>query len=154
MQVALTWCTTSGRAEEAVALLKKGMRLDPHYGDIYLQNFGYANYYARYYEDAIVAFRRIQDPGLYSHVHLALSLAQLGRKKEAAAEVAEVLKINPEFSAEEFIANDYYTYKSAQELFLDGARKAGLPICATEALLAKDPDIKHLAECDAERAHS
>ena len=86
MQVALTWCTTSGRAEEAVALLKKGMRLDPHYGDIYLQNFGYANYYARYYEDAIVAFRRIQDPGLYSHVHLALSLAQLGRKKEAAAE--------------------------------------------------------------------
>ena len=62
-------------------------------------------------------------------------------------------KINPEFSAEESIANDYYTYELAQELFLDGARKAGLPICATEALLAKDPDIKHLAECD-ERAHS
>jgi hypothetical protein len=37
-------------------------------------------------------------------------------------------------------------------LFLDGHRKAGLPICATEAHLPKYPDMKRLEQCEAQRA--
>jgi hypothetical protein len=38
--------------------------------------------------------------------------------------------------------------------FLDGHRKTGLPICATEAQLAQYPDMKRLEQCEAERAKS
>jgi hypothetical protein len=36
----------------------------------------------------------------------------------------------------------------------DSSPKAGLPLCATEAQLAKYPDMKRLPQCDAERAKS
>ncbi len=37
-------------------------------------------------------------------------------------------------------------------LYLDGLRRAGLPLCATAEQLARYPGIKPLPECDAERA--
>jgi hypothetical protein len=36
-------------------------------------------------------------------------------------------------------------------LFPEGHRKAGLPLCATEAQVAKCPDMKHLEQCEAHR---
>jgi hypothetical protein len=59
---------------------------------------------------------------------LALSYAQLGHEVEAEAEAAEVLKLEPDFSARRFADKDYYSYTPALELLLDGARKAGLPM--------------------------
>lgn len=38
------------------------------------------------------------------------------------------------------------------DLFLDSHEKAGLPICATEAQLAKYPDMKRLDQCEQQRA--
>ena len=38
--------------------------------------------------------------------------------------------------------------------FLDSNRKAGLPLCATAAQLAKYPDMQRLDECDAQRVKS
>ncbi len=40
------------------------------------------------------------------------------------------------------------------DLFLDSHRKAGLPVCATEAQLAKYPDMKRLEQCEQQRAKS
>jgi hypothetical protein len=41
-----------------------------------------------------------------------------------------------------------------KRLFLDSIEKAGLPLCATEAQLAKYRDMKRLPPCEAERAKS
>ena len=62
---------------------------------------------------------------------------------------------NPEYSAERWL-NDTGTFAREVELnlFLDSNRKAGLALCATEAQLAKYPDMKRLEQCEAERAKS
>jgi adenylate cyclase len=104
------------------------MRLNPHHPEWYIRSLGYALYYAQRYDDAITAYSRLRNRDLSCHLHLALSYAQLGRDIEAAVEAAEVLNLEPDFSARCFAENDYYTYGPALELFLDGARKAGLPM--------------------------
>ena len=45
-----------------------------------------------------------------------------------------------------------YARATELNLFLDSHRKAGLPVCATAAQLAKYPDMKRLEQCDAEHA--
>jgi adenylate cyclase len=119
---------TLGRPEEGVDLIERAMRLNPHHPEWYIRSLGYALYYAQRYEDAIAAYRRLRDCDLSCHLHLALSYAQLGHNAEAAAAAAEVLKLEPDFSAGCFTDKDYYTYPRARELLLDGARKAGLPL--------------------------
>jgi adenylate cyclase len=119
---------TLGRAEEGLELIKRAMRLNPHHPEWYIRSLGYALYYAQRFEDAVAAYRRLRECDLSCHLHLALSYAQLGRNIEAAAQAAEVRKLDPDFSAGRFADRDYYAYRPALELFFDGARKAGLPI--------------------------
>jgi adenylate cyclase len=128
MTVGVDLGITLGRAEEGVELIKRAMRLNPHHSEWYVRSLGYALYYAQRYEDAIVAYRRLGNRDLSCHLHLALSYAQLGHEVEAEAEAAEVLKLEPDFSARRFADKDYYSYTPALELLLDGARKAGLPM--------------------------
>jgi adenylate cyclase len=128
MTVGVDLGITLGRAEEGVELIKRAMRLNPHHPEWYIRSLGYALYYAQRYDDAITAYSRLRNRDLSCHLHLALSYAQLGRDIEAAVEAAEVLNLEPDFSARCFAENDYYTYGPALELFLDGARKAGLPM--------------------------
>ena len=83
----------------------------------------------------------------------ALTYAQLGRKEDAARLVAEVLREDPGFSAEAWIDNDFYQPgSSSAALFLDGAHKAGLPICGAAEVAAKFEPGNRLPECEAERA--
>ena len=66
---------------------------------------------------------------LETRVFKALTYAQLGRKADAAREVEAILKEKPDFTARGWIANDIMEPGGSSEaLFLDGARKAGLPI--------------------------
>jgi adenylate cyclase len=128
MTVGVDLGITLGRAEEGVELIKRAMRLNPHHPEWYIRSLGYALYYAQRYADAIAAYTQLRDRDLSCHLHLALSYAQLGQHLEAAAEAAEVLKLDPDFSARCFAEKDYYTYRPALELLFDGARKAGLPV--------------------------
>src|SRR3954451_13321329 len=91
--------------------------------------------------------------GLEEHVMEALTYAQLGSEEEAARAVKEVLREDPGFSAEAWVDNDFYRPGSTSAaLFLDGARKAGLPVCATAEVAAKFEPGNRLPECEAERA--
>jgi hypothetical protein len=68
-------------------------------------------------------------PNLETNVIKALTYAQLGRKADAAREVEAILNEKPDFTARSYIANDIMEPGGSSEaLFLDGARKAGLPI--------------------------
>lgn len=65
--------------------------------------------------------------GLWSHGIEAAVLAHLGRKQEAAAALAQVYRLKPNFSAE--FVRDAFPFKVAdhRERFLEGLRWAGLP---------------------------
>ncbi len=94
----------AGRPEEAVDLVKKAMRLDPHYPPIYLLYLGLGYEQMGRHEEAIAALKRCitRNPDfLPPHLVLAVIFSGLGRKEEARAEVAELLRIWPRTSIED-----------------------------------------------------
>jgi tetratricopeptide (TPR) repeat protein len=126
------------RAVEAVELLKRARRLDPLMPAWQFNMPGYASHFAGQYEQAIEALEKSGDPSSETRVFKALTYAQLGRKADAAREVATILKEQPDFTARGWIANDIYELGgSAEAAFLDGGRQAGVPI--DEPPRATDP---------------
>jgi hypothetical protein len=102
-----------------------------------------------------VTRKRLYPDPIWDPLYRAMSYAQLGRDEEAGVEVKQVFVDQPDYSAEKWL-NDTGTYAREVdlELFLDSNEKAGLPLCASEAQLAKYPDMKRLPQCEAERARS
>ncbi|UCD79824.1 MAG: tetratricopeptide repeat protein [Desulfobacterales bacterium] len=76
----------SGRAHEAVDLMKKAMRLDPHYQAWYLYILGLAHFTLEQYEAAAQIFEKTlkQNPNIYLvHWILPAAYAHLGQKEKA-----------------------------------------------------------------------
>ena len=97
----------SGRPEEAIGFVKKAMRVDPKYGPWVALWLGDSYYLLRRYDEAIAAYQEAirRNPNYLSpHRMLAATYAELGREKEAQAEAAEVLRINPAFNVDLFRA--------------------------------------------------
>jgi hypothetical protein len=71
---------------------------------------------------------------------LAMSYAQLGRDAEAREAAVQRMQKEPDYSAERELGEegDFAPAAAAnRELYLEGLRKAGLPVCATAEQLAK-----------------
>jgi adenylate cyclase len=114
-------------AREDVEIARRALRLDPNPPPWFFGALGYAGYYAGLYEEAIEALQRMPSEISQKHLDLALSYAQLGRKEEAARSRAALLELIPHFSAQEIVKGDNMRPEAAEH-FLDGARKAGLPL--------------------------
>ena len=82
------------------------------------------------YEEAVATFKKaIQVYGadhLFAHFGLATTYALMGREKEAHAEAAEVLRIDPAFSVESWSRRLPLKDQKAIEFGSTAARKAGL----------------------------
>jgi hypothetical protein len=114
-----------------------------------------AYYMARRYEDTIAAVDRMPEEQRTrdSWVFLTVSYARLGRTHEAAEAKAKLLKAFPSVSAERMLNEDYvYARQEDEDLFVDGFRVAGLPVCMTREEIAQFPSLNPGPECQAERA--
>jgi len=83
-------------------------------------------YAAHHYEEALDANLRIasqKSPWIFAR--MAACYAQIGRPEEARAQVAEVLRLKPDFR----LSKADFPYKNAAEAehVFAGMRKAGLP---------------------------
>jgi len=79
------------------------MRLNPYYPVIYLFGLGLAQFMMQKHEEAITTLRKAiaRAPDLlYAHGLLAIIFARANRIEEARAEIAEVLRIDPDYSPE------------------------------------------------------
>jgi adenylate cyclase len=118
-----------GRPEEAIGLIEKAMRLNPHYPPFYLFQLGEAYRYVGRYEEAIAAYKRVLTHNsnlLPAHLGLATIYSELGREEEARAEVAEVLRINPQYSLEVLRQRSPFKDPAVLERMIAALRKAGL----------------------------
>jgi adenylate cyclase len=142
-----------GQPERALESILRAIRLNPHHPDWYYGMLRDAQFHNRRFDDCIRATKKRLHPGpILDPLFRALSYAQLGSGKEAARDIAQVISVQPDYSAEKWLSDTgMYARQTELNLFLDSIEKAGLPLCATEAQLAKYPDMKRLQQCEAQR---
>ena len=145
----------AGQPEKALESVERAVRLNPHHPNWYFVAFRDAYFHNRRFRDAIAATKkRINESPVWDPLFRSLSYAQLGRRKEADADIAAVLKLRPDFSAEKWISETgIYLRNDERDLFLDSVRKVGLSICATEEQLERFPKIRREHRCEVERAN-
>jgi adenylate cyclase len=122
----------AGRSEEAIPLFQKAIRLNPvatgsYYN--YYQNLGNAFVITGRYEEAVSAYKKAiqRTPNfVWSHIMLTATYSMMGREEEARAEAAEVLRINPKFSADFFAKTSLIKDQSVKDKIFNALRKAGL----------------------------
>ncbi len=125
-----TTLTFAGKSEEAIPLLQKVIRLNP-FGPVSIYaNLGGALRMTGRFEEAVSAFKKatqLAPDNFHYHVHLAATYSLMGREKEAHAEAAELLRINPKFSVDKY-AKMSPPHKDQSEIdkIANALRKAGL----------------------------
>jgi adenylate cyclase len=123
----------AGRFEESIALIKKAMRLSPYYPAYFIANLAHSSFFARRYEEALEAYKRLLEcaqkreyPLLAVYLGLSAVYMEFGKEEEARANAAEVLSINPKFSLEYLRKMSLYKDPAHLERLLSALRKAGL----------------------------
>lgn len=117
-----------GRAREALGWIEEGRRLNPFAPPWYNAVLFIALYLDRRYADAALALEELPNPGPFIRARLAAAHAQAGDSAAAAAEVAALLKADPDFSIEDFMQQGVVLERSEDRQHLrDGLLRAGLP---------------------------
>lgn len=114
--------------EQGLAVLEKGMELNPHYpGWFHLAPF-FNHYLQERFEEAYQKALAFQMPQLFWDPLLrAAALGRLGKEQEGARALAELLHLRPDFpTAGPFLISCYAKFPYLVDGLLDGLRLAGL----------------------------
>jgi TolB-like protein/DNA-binding SARP family transcriptional activator/Flp pilus assembly protein TadD len=123
----VAWLNRVGRTKESLETLDKLVRLDPFLPDGYWELRLNALFAEHRYEEAIRAAHRKETLQYYDHAYVAAAYAYLGLRREAEAEVAQVLLKRPDFSIRWYAQQEPYKFQADRDHLLDGMRRAGLP---------------------------
>ncbi len=118
-----------GRLEEAILALQKAIRLNPLGESNNFLFLGHSYRVMGRFEEAISEYKKafkIAPDNIFVHTGLASTYFMMGREKEARAEAAEVLRINPKFSLDSFAERLPFKDQSLTDKYIDALRKAGL----------------------------
>jgi len=121
--------SSSGKGQEAIALIEKGIRINPYYNVVYILALGSAHFALGQYETALYHFNRgtERNPNFIpNHMYKTSVLGILGKNEEAKAAKIELQKVNPDYKKS--AAYQFYTDDRLNKILLDGSRKAGLDI--------------------------
>jgi len=121
----------AGDARRAIDVINAYVRLDPLYPPYASGLLGFAHYMLKEYVRALPLLRDCvsRSPNFRNgHVWLAATYAQMGRLKEARAAVAELMRLEPNYTIGG-IARRLAAFKNANDdqHYFEGLRKAGLP---------------------------
>jgi len=119
----------AGRREGAIASLEKAIRLNPIPPNWYVFSLGEAYCLAGQQEKALAAYEQVfhrYPDDMRALIGSAATYSLLGRKEEARAQAAQILRMNPKFNLESFVKTLPFKNKADAELLLDSLYKAGL----------------------------
>jgi adenylate cyclase len=117
-----------GEWDRGLALLKKGMKLNPYHPS-WFHLAPFMDYYRRReYESAFAEALKFNFPELFwDPVMRAATLVQLGRQNEAKAAVSQLLKLEPDFATRgRSLISRYVKVDDLVDTIIEGLRKAGL----------------------------
>jgi adenylate cyclase len=120
--------TLYGEWDRGLALLQKGMKLNPYHPSWFHLAFFMYHYHRGEYEKAYAEALRFNFPDLYLDPLIrAVSIINLGRQNEAKAAVGELLKLVPDFAARgRRMLRCYVKADGLVDTIIAGLRKAGL----------------------------
>ena len=139
-------------AARAVSLAERSLALNPHYPDWYNQGLSCVFFFGEQYERSIKYGLLVKEPLALDYAFLAMAYAYLGRTGDAEAAAANVKRLDPTWIAERYLNNQGGGAEKQAELFVDGARKAGLPACVPADKLRDMPNLSRVKSCDQQRA--
>jgi adenylate cyclase len=119
----------AGRAEEAIPILKKAMRLNPHAPGLYLNILAGAYREIEKYEEAVVWGEKAvrQNPkNVLSRVTLCSIYSLAGRMDEARVQAKEIMRLNPNISVDRIARTDPQKDQVAKKRYIDALCRAGL----------------------------
>jgi adenylate cyclase len=126
-----------GRAAEAIAPVEKSIRLSPRDPDLFISYYVLCHAHTHLARDAQTIEWCLKSTATGKSfwgawTDLASAYAWRGQKAEAAAAVAELLKVRPGFTVEQLARDgseysDNPTFRKEFARIVEGARKAGLP---------------------------
>lgn len=116
----------SGQPDEALDLIGRAMRLNPSYPDAYLWYQADAHFSARSYNEVVSTLARMTNPNMGSRL-LAASHGHLGQTDKAAFYAKEVMKTQPGFSVNAWVATQPEINAGEADHLAQGLLKAGLP---------------------------
>ena len=89
------------RPDDALRTIQEAIRLDPALADLFDIEVGSAYLQAGHYQEAISAYKHSStslSTVLSSHLGMAVAYTELGHDRDAQAEAAEVIRLNPHFT--------------------------------------------------------
>jgi len=120
----------AGKADDGIDSTRRAMRLNPHFPQYYLLQFGQTCFDARQYENAIAAIGKARNlKTTRTRLYLAASHAALGEIDKAQAAIREALTLDPAATIEKWTHPRMAPYKEPEDLqhFTDNLQIAGLP---------------------------
>jgi adenylate cyclase len=119
----------SGRPEEAIPLLHKAIRLNPFAPAVFFDSLSAAYRMVDRFVEAVEQAKKAverEPENQYPYLSLASACILAGREAEARAAAAEVLKINPMFSLDQYARIIPFRDRSFIDRTIDALHKAGL----------------------------
>jgi adenylate cyclase len=119
----------AGRPDEAIAYSKKSMRLDPNYPGFVAFMLAHSYYLLRRNDEAVAGLQdslRRHPNFLPARRMLAALYAELGREKDAQAEMAQIMRISPGASLELWRERMPYKNPADVERLIASLRKASM----------------------------
>jgi TolB-like protein/class 3 adenylate cyclase len=141
-----------GETDRAVSLADQALKLNPHYPDWYNQGLSYAYFFGEQYDKAVKYRLLVKEPLALDYAFLAMAYAYLGRTGEAENAAANAKRLDPAWVGERYLSDAGGFADKQAELFVNGARKAGLPDCVPADKLKDMPNLIRVKSCDEQRA--
>jgi adenylate cyclase len=119
-----------GKWEEGIMYAKKAIRLNPFPPVHYYHWLGRAYFMTGQYAEAIDTWKKalyINPDYLPAHAFLASCYISMGRRNESGASVAEVLRIDPDFTISSYARTLPYKNDVDLKRYTDALKKAGFP---------------------------
>jgi TolB-like protein len=151
--ILLAWLLPQlGEPDRAVALAEKALRLNPNYPYWYNQGLRYVYFFGRQFDKSVKYSKLVSDPFATDYAFLAAAAAMTGDMPDAKSAAAQVVRVDPNWNVEKYLSDSGGFPDDGTMLFVDAARKAGVPACVPADRLPSLPKLIRVKSCDEERA--
>jgi hypothetical protein len=108
-------------------------------------------FFGEQYDTSIRYRSLVKEPLALDYAFTAMAHAYRGRMEDARAAAASLTALDPAWNAERYLSETGGYADKAAELFVEGARKAGLSDCVSPDELKTKPEFIRVKSCDRQR---